>query len=289
MGKGTKIEWADHTFNVVWGCSEKFETIDDVEQMDPACRNCYARTFAKRVGQDVWGADKPRRVFGASHWDEPLKWNKAAEKAGERHRVFCSSMADVFEDHPEVAAQRERLWPLIAATPSLDWLLLTKRPESMLRFAPEAWRERWPSNAWAGATVPTQPFAELRIPHLLRVPAAVRFLSVEPMLGLIDLTDLVQAEGSCEHHYSALECDVEHEDDGDWNGATVSWVICGGESGPKSRPMDLAWVRSLRDQCVDAGVAFHFKQHGGVDKKAAGRMLDGRTWDELPKTTEKSK
>jgi len=297
MGETTGIAWCDHTHNIVWGCAEKFETVDDIESMDPACRNCYARAFAKRVGQDVWGPDKPRRVFGDDYWRAPLRWDKAAERypdqclkcsarlcmaaqrqsgthvcpsqrdergkfdpsvpacGGEvalnvRPRVFCSSMADVFEDHPEVARQRERLWPLIDKTPHVDWLLLTKRPENMLAFAPEAWRERWPANVWPGTTVANQDLANLRIPLLQRVPARVRFLSVEPMLERIMLED---DDGA-----SWLTGEIAEECH--WHG--IDWVICGGESGGKARPFDLDWARSLRDQCASAGVPYFMKQMG---------------------------
>jgi len=334
VSKNSKIQWCDHTFNIAWGCSEKFENIDGNESMDPACRNCYARGFAKRVGQDVWGADKPRRVFGEKHWAEPLAWNRAAMRypdqclkcsarlciaaqqqsgnhvcpsqrdergkfdpnvpacGGEvalnvRPRVFCSSMADVFEDHPEIASQRERLWPLIAATPHLDHLLLTKRPENMIRFAPEAWREAWPANVWAGATVATQSMAEIRLPHLLRVPARVRFLSVEPMLSEVSLEEVRCLSGMADSVLGG-ECWGDCACDSVWgyepgcrrNGGDgtltkkVHWVICGGESGPKARPMDLEWARSLRDQCADARVPFFMKQLGEAWARESGTWND---------------
>jgi protein gp37 len=140
MGKDTKIEWAKHTFNIVWGCTKVSE----------ACASCYAEALAKRFGHSVWGADKERRKLGEAYWKQPLKWNAAAGAAGVRERVFCSSMADVFEDHPTVAEERQKLWPLIESTPNLNWLLLTKRPENMLKFTP--WSARWPSNIWAMCT-----------------------------------------------------------------------------------------------------------------------------------------
>lgn len=263
MGKDSGIEWTHHTFNPHWGCV----------RVSPGCENCYAETFSHRLGFTAWGVKGERREFGDSHWNEPLKWNAVAEKAGERHRVFCASMADVFEDHPIAARSRDRLWPLIAATPSLDWLLLTKRPENMIRFHPHPWAP----NEWAGCTVEDQQRANERIPRLLSVPSFVRFLSVEPMLGAVELTRLHDDEMGA--HWNAL-------------GMGIHWVICGGESGNGSRPMSAMWARSLRDQCVAAGVAFHFKQWGQhtdagslVRKKHdAGRILDGRTWDEFPVT-----
>jgi protein gp37 len=250
VGANSKIEWTHHTFNPWWGCVE----------MSPACDHCYARTFAKRVGYDVWGADKPRRSASPAYWREPLKWNKAAQDAGERRRVFCASMADVFEKgSSDLDEQRKNLWALIDMTPMLDWLLLTKRPENITRMVPPDWLTTPRPNVWYGATVEDGP-RMARIDRLRQVPALVRFLSCEPLLDEItpDLTG-------------------------------IHWVICGGESGPKARPMNPRWARELRDQCAFSGVAFHFKQWGDynerverVGKKAAGRLLDGREWNELP-------
>lgn len=181
MGEKSSIEWTDHTFNPWWGCT----------RVSPGCVHCYAETFDKRVhGKDRahWGVKAGRRFFGDKHWNEPLRWNASAAKAGVRERVFCASMADVFEDRPELVEHRARLFALILATPSLDWLLLTKRPEKMVRLAEEAgWEGDWPSNVWAGCTVEDQQRADERIPELLLVPAAVRFLSCEPLIGAVDL------------------------------------------------------------------------------------------------------
>lgn len=184
-------------------------------------------------------------------------------------------MADVFEDRRDLDASRERLATLITRTPLLDWLLLTKRPDRAADLAP--WGATWPANVWLGATVENQAWAVRRLPALVSVPARVRFLSCEPLLGPLDLTP--------------------------WFRTHIDWVIAGGESGARARPSDPAWFRTLRDQCEDAGVAFHFKQWGQwapvsdttvadrmlngsylvrLDKKAAGRTLDGRTWDQLP-------
>jgi protein gp37 len=131
MGETTGITWTDHTFNIVWGC----------HKVSDECKHCYAEAWSKRVGLKVWGQNGARRTFGEKHWHEPLKWNRDAERAGVRARVFCSSMADVFESHPTLTEERQKLWPLIGLTPWLDWQLLTKRPENMRRFAPEAWRK----------------------------------------------------------------------------------------------------------------------------------------------------
>jgi protein gp37 len=249
MGANSKIEWTHHTFNPWWGCV----------RVSPACVHCYAETFAKRVGQDVWGVDKPRRFFSDKHWQEPLKWNTAAAKAGERQRVFCASMADVFEDRADLEDARGRLYGLIEATPMLDWLLLTKRPENIRGMVPVDWLSHPRPNVWYGTTVEDAPRL-MRIEHLRHVPARVRFLSCEPLLD--EITP---------------------------NLTGIHWVICGGESGPKARPMSPLWARELRDQCAFSGVAFHFKQWGDynehgerVGKARAGRLLDGREWNEVP-------
>jgi protein gp37 len=233
------------------------------------------------MGKLVWGKDAERRHFGDSHWKEPLKWNVHAEEEGVRRRVFCASMADVFEQRKDLDAARARLWTLIGKTPWLDWLLLTKRPGPALRMVP--WTDEWPENVWFGTTVEDQHWATKRLPHLLRARARVRFVSCEPLLGALDLTAYLG---------SGFEA--------------VNWVIAGGESGGLSRPTDPQWIRSLRDQCQSSAVPFHFKQWGNwrpvargaqpkrslpvmgggfverVGKKIAGRKLDGRTWDYFP-------
>lgn len=270
MSENSKIEWTDHTFNPWWGCVKVSE----------GCRNCYAETFAKRVGQPVWGpaSTTPRRFFGEKHWQEPLKWNAAAEKAGTRPTVFCASMADVFEDHTDVDEHRQRLWDVIAETPRLTWQLLTKRPENIMGMVPMDWTAgHWPDNVWMGTSTEDQRAADERIPHLLQVPAPVRFLSCEPLLGPVVLEQVY--DGRYMHWLTG-----EYQD-GDRRKRIIdglSWVIVGGESGPNARPLDLDWARGLRDQCVAAEVAFHFKQVGGRTPKAGGRELDGRTWDQFP-------
>ena len=171
MGRDSEIEWTHHTFNPWWGCTK----------VSPACENCYAEAWAKRVGSDVWGAKAERRFFGAKHWKEPELWNDAAERLGIRYRVFCASMADVFESRADLKPERAKLWEVITKTPALDWLLLTKRPQNIAKMVP--WGKKWPDNVWIGTTVEDQKFAALRLPHLLALPAAVRFLSCEPLLG----------------------------------------------------------------------------------------------------------
>lgn len=269
MGQFSAIEWTDHTFNPWWGCVK----------VSPGCTNCYAETWAKRYGGDLWGPRKSRRTFGLSHWQEPLKWQRTALEQGCRYKVFCASMADVFEDDDEITEERAKLWQLIERTPNLDWLLLTKRPENMLRFTP--WKDEWPTNAWAMTSVENQELAEKRVPILTRVPAVVRGLSVEPLIGAVDLSPWL---------------------------TDINWVIVGGESGRNARPMEVTWVRQLRDQCLEYKVPFFFKQWGEWSpldnssgtvntsenklfrkgKKASGRILDGQTWDQLPTYTDKA-
>lgn len=180
--KNSKIEWTHHTFNPWWGCVKVSE----------ACAHCYAERDAKRYGHDVWGPDKPRRFQSDKYWEAPLQWDRDAAQAGEKHRVFCASMADVFEDYQGPNAnklfwERRTLWELIEVTPSLIWLLLTKRPENIIRMVPNDWRRNWPKNVWPGTTTEDQPNANKRIPELLKVPARVRFLSCEPVLGPVNL------------------------------------------------------------------------------------------------------
>lgn len=241
--KNSRIEWTNHTFNPWWGCVK----------VSPACDHCYAETFAKRTGHAVWGKDADRRFFGLSHWKQPLAWNAEAARLNQRQRVFCSSMADVFEDRPDLEAARAELWALIQDTPMLDWLLLTKRPMNMLRLMPLAWRVRVPENIWAGTTVESPDYL-WRVDALRQVPAAVRFISYEPALA-----------------------DVRWPLDG------IHWLIAGGESGPKFRGVEADWMRSARDQATAIGVAFFFKQWGGLRPKDGGSMLDGVEWKQLPK------
>lgn len=287
MSANSKIEWTHHTFNPWWGCAK----------VSPACDHCYAERDAGRFDpkRTLWGVDAERRTFGDKHWGDPEKWNKAAAKAGERHRVFCASMADVFDKNAPAGA-RDRLWALIEATPNLDWLVLTKRIGNVAKMIPDRWALSLPHNVWLGISVVNQGEVDRDIQKLLAIPVRIRFLSMEPLLGPVDLTR------------------VQHL-------KMIDWVIVGGESGPKARPMNPYWACSLRDQCVSAGVPFLFKQwgewraadedecmglpdrlyeyedggayehgiqrgvqlYGRVGKKAAGRELEGRTWDEYPK------
>ena len=234
MGANTKIEWAHHTFNPWLGCTK----------VSPACDHCYAEGWAKRAGHpDLWAGN--RRRTSEANWRQPIKWNDAAGKLGLRPRVFCASLADVF-DNQVPAEWRRDLFDMIYETPNLDWLLLTKRPQNIAKMLPGAIGEveLWPwPNVWLGTTVENQAEAERRIPSLLKAPAAKHFLSCEPLLGPVNLAPFGHVGNN--RIVSAID-----------------WVICGGESGPGARPMHPDWARSLRDQCAEAGIAFHFKQWG---------------------------
>lgn len=250
MAENSGIEWTDHTFNPWWGCVK----------ISPACTHCYAATFAGRFGLE-WGPNARRRFFPEKHWQEPLKWNRKAQEEGVRRRVFCASMADVFEllprEHPqrgEMEAARLDLWELIENTPWLDWLLLTKRPEEVRVMVPGMWLAEgdWPANVWVGTTVENQEQADLRIPHLIRIPAPVRFLSCEPLLGPVDIRQWLEID--------RLERSGKWVRSG-WK-AEISWVILGGESGPGSRPFHLQWARDVMMQCAVGEVPCFVKQLG---------------------------
>ncbi len=282
MGKESKIEWTHHTFNPWWGCV----------RVSPACKFCYAESWAKRLGADIWGSKAERRFFTDAHWQEPIKWDKEAAADGVRRRVFCASMADVFENRKDLNASRERLWGLIEATPHLDWLLLTKRIEHVKKLAP--WQGKWPRNIWLGTSTEKQNWLEKRVDHLLAHDVVVRFVSAEPLLGPLDIAQWLAKPKS--------------------RRSGINWVIAGGESGAHARSMNPIWAESLRDQCRAAGVPFHFKQWGHwapeeiikegisaraqrievvgrmgemirmvkVGKTKSGRVLGGSTWDEFP-------
>lgn len=309
MGENSKIEWTDHTFNPWIGCTK----------VSPACDHCYAETWAKRTGQEhLWQGQRRRTTM--SNWQKVRKWNREAEAAGRRARVFCASLADVFDNQADRTWRRE-LWHYIEQTPHLDWLLLTKRPQNIAKMLPDPgtgvkpWGDGW-HNVWLGTTVENQEEADRRIPHLLAVPARVRFLSCEPLLGPVVISSAFLRQGDI----GSWPFNVQPH-------AGIDWVICGGESGPGARPMHPGWARALRDQCAAAGVPFHFKQwgewaHCGPDvskdrlavglygelpfeipageqarqmdlldrcqmyragKRAAGRLLDGREHNDLPR------
>lgn len=306
MAHETKIEWTNTylkkpvlwkqalttvipgaTFNPWWGCMK----------VSPACTHCYAEHLSDvRFGNRCWGPNSNRKKFGQKHWNEPLRWNKECEKLGIKRKVFCASMADVFEYHPDVVEERKRLWDLIEKTQNLCWLLLTKRPENIIDMVPDWWLNVGaPKNIWFGTTVENQQYAEERIVELMKAKyylaagnkhKPIAFLSMEPLLGPVSLTT--------------------------WLGV-IDWVIVGGESGDKARPSNPDWISDIRDQCREYKVPFFFKQWGewvayschkedsreGViyldseqiamkyamvktGKKNAGRMLEGEQYNEMP-------
>lgn len=275
MAKHSSIEWTDHTFNPWYGCTK----------VSPGCEHCYAEAMMDhRYHKVQWGEGRPRQRTSAANWNEPVKWNRAVvlrrHQMGpgggvetvtpQRPRVFCASLADWLDEEVPIEWLADLL-RLIFETPHLDWLLLTKRPENWLRrlddvidWCPEEWDgddcpawvwwlQKWmvdqiaPSNVWIGTTVEDQPRAAQRIPEMIEIPARVRFLSCEPLLGPVVikpewLTLELQTQSTCFPR--------------------IDWVIAGGESGAEARPMHPDWARSLRDQCTAADVPFFFKQWG---------------------------
>jgi protein gp37 len=245
MATSSAIEWTEATWNPVVGCSV----------LSPGCTNCYAMRLAKRL--EAMGQRKyfgtTRLTGGRPKWNGhifldhealslPMKWK--APKT-----IFVNSMSDLF--HEKVPLEFiERVFDAMLRTPQHTYQLLTKRAERIETLSPML---NWAENIWLGVSVENSDY-EWRIDRLRRTGSRIKFLSLEPLLGPLNELNL---EG-------------------------IHWAIAGGESGPKARPMRIEWVRSIRDQCKRAGVAFHFKQWGGVNKKKTGRTLDGRTWDELP-------
>lgn len=221
MSQNSLIEWCDHTWNPWMGC----------QKVSPGCDHCYAETAAdKRFGLVKWGPHGARRRTSDAKWREPHRWNKAAGNT--RPRVFCASWSDVFDNRAPDGARGD-LWRLIAETPRLDWLLLTKRPENIARMLPADWGDGW-RNVWLGCTAEDQAHFNRRWAILRDVPAAVRFISYEPALGPLVIGD-----------------------------ARPDWIICGGESGRDAREMPAQWAKALRDECAAAGVAFFMKQMTG--------------------------
>lgn len=314
MAETTKIEWAHATINNWWGCTK----------VSPGCAHCYADALSNRLGKDIWGPGKPREDHRPGSEKTALKLHRKATRENRRLRIFGGSMCDWLD--PEVPPEwLADMLDLIRRTPRLDWLLLTKRPELWSRRINQvmdvaharcngylldpmrAWLRGWffatsiPHNIWIGATAEDQPRLEQRLPALINIPARIRFLSCEPLLGPLDLGHAYP------NPFGHIERDLIH------------WVICGGESGPKARPMHPDWAGHLRTQCVEAHIPFYFKQWGEwlpncqyqendherlaplergerqldmatttyrVGKKHAGRQLDGQTWNQIPNNTE---
>ena len=245
MGRDSRIAWCTHSWNPWVGCTK----------VSPGCENCYAERQMRQWGKDLWGPRKARRITTDAYWRGPLAWDRAAAVAGRPGLVFCGSLCDVFEDRPDLAEPRTRLWDLIERTPNLIWMLLTKRIENAGLMWPAEWESiRTPSNVWLGVTAEDQARADQRIPYLLGRTAAVRFVSCEPLLGPIDLRsgtgqELLTAGG-------------------------IGWVIAGAESGPERREMDLAWAADLQAQCHRANIPFFLKQDGGYRPGERGRIPD---------------
>lgn len=300
MGDKSKIEWTEATWNPVVGCAKVSE----------GCRNCYAMKVAHRLaamGQERYEGLTEKRSSGVE-WngtvriapealDIPRRWTRP-------RRIFVNSMSDLF--HPDVPFQFiEGVFVTMKQAPQHTFQILTKRPERMLEYLtayPSAFGDPFEPlpNVWLGVSVEDQKSADERIPLLLQVPAAVRWLSMEPLLGPVDISNFmgdVRYHWNSGHHQRYDEC----EEGLCTKSPSIDWVVVGGESGHKARPMRPDWARSLRDQCTAAGTPFFFKQWGDVreygsalpgspwidaghdlSEKKGGRILDGRTWDETP-------
>lgn len=250
MAELTEISWAHSTFNPWAGCVK----------VSPECDNCYAEKDTNRRGFVKWGKEVPRRRTSESYWNQIEKWDRAACKANERRRIFIGSWCDIMEHNPQLDPIRASLWPRLSCCTNLDLMLLTKRPQNFRRFLPPSWLEHPLPFVW-GMTSVGIASTRWRIDALRDTPFAVRGLSCEPLLGPLPNLDL----------------------------RGIHWVIVGGESQYGARAMKPEWAREIRDQCIAANVAFHFKQFGEhnadlvhVGKKVAGRLLDGREWNEFP-------
>lgn len=252
MAENSGVEWCRHTHNEWMGCT----------RVSQGCVNCYAEAIMDhRLGKVEWGPGKPRVLTSEQNRNKPYRWNREAEQEGVRYRVFCSSLSDVFDSEvPE--SWRVALFKKMEETPFLDWLVLTKRPENIALYAPLRWFANWPANVWIGATIENQEALDRRLPDLAQVPAPVRFLSCEPLLGPLDLARWLH--GRCPYQ-DQTPCGECGGNPGDCNmSSAFDWIICGGESGNGEgvRPMHPDWARSLRDQCARYDVPFFFKQWG---------------------------
>lgn len=243
MSDKSAIEWTEATWNPTTGC----------DRVSPGCDHCYALTLAARLkgmGSAKYQADGDPRTSGPGFG---ITSHPSALVIPERWRdprlIFVNSMSDLFHARVPLDFVRD-VFAVMERTPRHTYQVLTKRSLRLARLAPEI---SWPANAWMGVSVESGDYVH-RIDHLRQVPAAVRFLSLEPLLGPLPRLDLTG----------------------------IDWVIVGGESGASARALDAEWVRDVRDQCVAAGVPFFFKQWGGRTAKSRGRELDGRTWDEMP-------
>lgn len=285
MGANTYIEWCHHTANLWWGCAE----------VHRGCDNCYAKVFARAKGKALaWDGV---RFTTVAVWKNLIKWDREAAAAGEVRRVFTGSMMDIFEKSMPASDWQGKPIPgvttgdlrdryfreVVPVTPNLLHLLLTKRPGNIPKMVPAEWLDDWPANVMTGTSIVDQATADTLLSQLLHVPGG-HFLSVEPLLAPVKLPMVVDTgEDMPEDERAAWGLPAAYiQSYGSYPTAKVDWCIVGCESGPKARPMDEAWVRSLRDQCVSAGVPFFYKQ------KLVGREvislpeLDGRRWDQVP-------
>jgi protein gp37 len=286
---GTRISWADYTFNPWRGCVK----------VSPACRFCYAERDTARWGGDFWGKNAPRPISGEGTWAKPRRWNREAKEAGVKRRVFSGSLCDVFEDRDDLADARSRLFDLVETTENLIWMLLTKRPENIAKLAAR-YAKGWPGNVWLGVSAETQRFANERIPHLIRHPVTVRFVSAGPILGPVALRS-IPYRGDTDYLLDVLHGRYRtHGDPTDGWGTTpfssgmanlhrIDWVITEGESGQKAgiRPSHPDWYRTFRDQATRARVPYHHKQNGiWVAEDQLAEVPDryvGHDWDRHPK------
>jgi protein gp37 len=233
MGVVTKIEWCDHTFNPWWGCTE----------VSPLCDRCYAMALDVRwFKRTHWGPAAPRRYFGETHWRAPLKWDGLARAQGHRSRVFCASMADVFDNEVDQSL-RDRLWALVRETSNLDWVILTKRIGNAPKMLPADWGTAY-AHVWLLASVDQAALAR-DVPKLLAIPAAVHGVSIEPQLGPVRLGNFARV---------------------------LKWVIVGGESGAGARPFHLEWARALIGECTASATPI-FVQKLGCKPLEQGRPL----------------
>lgn len=267
MVENSAISWTDHTFNPWIGC----------QKVGPGCDHCYAEALAGRFNMAQWGPDQERRRTQPHTWLQPRRWNAEAYATGRRARVFCASMADVF-DNAVPADWRMDLFDLIRETPHLDWILLTKRIGNVATMLPSDWGDHgWP-HVWLMITVVNQTEANRDIPKLLDTPATLRGLSIEPQLGAIDLTPWLHRGDVDLWRDDPLAASMLNEaviSGHGWVRPAVYWVICGAESGPGARPFQEDWARSLRDQCQIAGVPFFYKQKIVNGRKVETPDLDG--------------
>lgn len=291
MGRETGIAWTEATWNPWWGC----------QRVNNDCTRCYAEALAARYGHDVWGGRKSsRRLFGDKHWNEPRVWNAAAEKRGRPMLVFCASMADVFEQHPAIDGERDRLFALIADTPWLVWQLLTKRPEAArdyLRwYYDESGRIDWwhgrdhlgwgvLPNIWIGTSI-GHVGATWHADVLREIPAAVRFISAEPLTTSLFSIAPARLRGpdatGAAADVGAPEGSGEARAPAPLDLTGIDWLIVGGESQKGARAMQIEWAVELMDAAHDVGAAFFMKQLGAVLARTLGGGSHGSDIDRFP-------